>query len=84
MTGEEWIRELVRDVVREEIATHVLAAAAPTNLTIPEARRALGGVARSTVFDMIRRGDLRAIRVNRRRTVIDPASVTQYLARRAR
>ncbi|MCI0583173.1 MAG: helix-turn-helix domain-containing protein [Chloroflexi bacterium] len=72
------------DAIREEISLAAAAAApAPRNLTVPEARAALGGVARSTIYDLVSRGELRKIKVNRRKTVIPADSVAAYLERRA-
>jgi excisionase family DNA binding protein len=70
----EALRELVRAIVREELARHE----EPRALSVAEAARRLG-ISRSAAYEAVARGDLVAVRVGRRR-VVPEAEVRRLLA----
>ena len=73
------LRELVRTIVREEIAT--TGEAEPDRLlAIPEAAAALG-IGRTLAYNLIGRGRLRVIRAGRR-VLVPSSSVRDYIAGR--
>lgn len=79
MTLESDLRELVRQVVREELAANASARKdAPERLLdVDEARSALGGIARSTLYQLIGTGELRTLTIGRRR-LIPASAIAEY------
>ncbi len=50
----------------------------PLTVSVPEAARMLG-VSRSTVYELVRRGALPAVRVSPRRTVLHRARLLEWI-----
>ncbi|HYK96137.1 MAG TPA: helix-turn-helix domain-containing protein [Candidatus Dormibacteraeota bacterium] len=79
---EAAVAELV-DALRAEVASRNEAPAQPERLLdVDEARQALGGIARSTLYELIERGELRTLTIGRRRVV--PSSAIAEMAAKAR
>lgn len=51
-------------------------------LTVDQARHALGGMARSTIFELIRQGELPSLKIGRRR-YIRPEDLAAFIDRLA-
>jgi excisionase family DNA binding protein len=78
MTLEDGFRALVREVVREELELAVEMRPQPeTLLDVDEARARLGGIARSTLYQLLDRGSLRSLTIGRRR-VIPSSAIAEF------
>ena len=76
---EAAIRELAA-ALREELVAEAPAADAPPRLlSIEQACAALGGIARSTLYQLLDRGELRSVTVGRRR-LIPASAIAEYAA----
>jgi excisionase family DNA binding protein len=77
---EAAVRELV-DALRDELRTEAACdQGAPDRLlSVAEAREALGGVSRSTLYGEIQAGRLRSAKVGRRR-LVPAAAIAEYIA----
>ena len=64
------LEENIRQVVRDELARSTPARPEPERLlNVEEACEALGGIARSTLYELIGRGDLHSLAIGRRRLI---------------
>jgi len=77
---EAAIRQLV-DALREELVVTAAPDAPERLLTVDDARAALGGIARSTIYVEIAEGRLRSLSVGRRR-LIPSGAIAAYIANR--
>lgn len=78
---EAAVAELV-DAIREVSARNDRPAEPERLLDVDEARRALGNIARSTLYELMDRGELRSLTIGRRRVI--PSSAIAELASKAR
>lgn len=78
MTLEATLRELVREMIREELVG-TAGAAADRLLSIEEAADALG-IGRTATYNELQAGRLRSLKVGRRR-LVPSGAVADYIAR---
>jgi excisionase family DNA binding protein len=69
---EAAVAELV-DALRAELAPPAPETSPERLLSVDEARRAMGGIARSTLYDLIAHGKIRSLAIGRRRTIPESA-----------
>ena len=74
------LRESVRAIVREELAAAMARPAPPVELLSVETFAERAGIGRTLAYDLIGRGDVRSVRIGRRRLV--PADVVREIAER--